>query len=349
MSNNRIVFTASGSGLLTQLDTAVQLFTSKEESLDNSCTAGQSPVHGNYLGLQPSLLDNTRCTASLFAQPVQLQSMGLAWTPSATRHDLEKTACTASLIAQAVQPKTTGKAARRAVTSLSVKTKPCTGSSTHPMHVKDNGCADQESDEDAGQTGPESAAECPDMLPAYQYTPASDFDDLCLNFFDNGPKKGKGQSQYVINVQCKRGSTGYVRERFRIAFLKERRSFKRSIPANTFGTNAGALYARFFEEYVDLVNAPLPEGEEYVIRPVLGHIKDANNHVVPTGMAVMWQKAGKPPVVYFVFGAMEEVIKIDKAAKGSATCKNLVGIGYSPTVTAAKQAAFNNKNKGKRS
>lgn len=179
--------------------------------------------------------------------------------------------------------------------------------------------------EECGQEGsttePADIADTPCLLP--NISPR-----YCrCDFFDNGPgptgtgKSKRAPARFKANLFI--GSDKRNFERYKLAFLSEPRYFKRSTPAGY-----DAFYDRvrgFFDELRKTIRT-----DEHVvsIAPVIAHLKDEKNHVVPGAAAVLFQLEGEcPDIVLFLYGS-KLPFQLDKKPKGSAKCAALKAFGY---------------------
>jgi hypothetical protein len=178
----------------------------------------------------------------------------------------------------------------------------------------------QERNGAATQDGPTELAEAPLAKLTLGY--------CRCDFFDNGPtraapatKSGRSRARYRVNAFL--GASSRNCERFKIGFPSEARFFKRSVPGG-HSSFYEKVWARFEELRQTVRNDRIPMD----IKPILAHLKDKNNHVVPRAAAVLFKAEGEPAdIVLFLDGSVF-AFQLDRPAKGSAKCTALKSIGY---------------------
>lgn len=173
--------------------------------------------------------------------------------------------------------------------------------------------------------------------------PAADFDEqisaeaplakialgYCrCDFFDNGPMKsstntkaGRGRARYRVNTFL--GSDKRNVQRFKIAFPSEARFFKRSIPNGHF-----AFYEKVWARFEGLRQTAPNDGIPMDIRPIIAHLKDKNNHVVPRTAAVLFKVKDEPADIILFLDGSVFALRLDQRAKGSQKCAALKALGY---------------------
>lgn len=148
------------------------------------------------------------------------------------------------------------------------------------------------------------------------------------DFFDNGPvgsraatKSGRSRAQYRVNAFL--GPDKRNHERFKISFLTEARFFKRRAPVGH-----SLFYEKVWDRFDKLRHAVRADSLPMAIKPVVAHLKDSNNHVVPRAAAVLFQMENEAADIFlFLDGSIFE-IRLDQKAKGSQKCPALKSLGY---------------------
>ena len=185
---------------------------------------------------------------------------------------------------------------------------PCTASAPPPPSQEEN----EESCED---TTPEPALEKLEL-------------GYCrCDFFDNGAAKSGGakparsRARYKVNafLGLSRGS----HKKFCIAFPTEGRFFKRSIPAGH-----DLFYTKVWGQFEEMRRLVRQERLAMEIRPLVAHLKDSNNHVVPEAAAILFKEEGEPVDIILFLGGSVFPLQLDKSPKGSKKCAALKGMGY---------------------
>ncbi|MCB4825348.1 hypothetical protein [Roseicella aerolata] len=155
------------------------------------------------------------------------------------------------------------------------------------------------------------------------------FDYLRFDYFDNGAPSANGKKQrarHVVNVFATAHGSRSRGADYRISFLSEARFFKRSVPSEVPGGMQDDFYRRIWAKYEELRDSP--ELKELGVQVYIGHWKDGENHVVPHAAAILVRAPGQFPVLAVRYGSWRQDVDIDKPARGTKKCRNLIGLGY---------------------
>ena len=109
----------------------------------------------------------------------------------------------------------------------------------------------------------------------------------------------------------------------KITFLLRFRPLTRSVPSGH-----SSFYEKVWARFEELRQAVRDDRIPMDIKPILAHLKDKNNHVVPRAAAILLKAEGEPAdIILFLEGSVF-AFQLDRPAKGSAKCAALKSIGY---------------------